>query len=539
MKSLATRPALALSLALLGVWVLWGKSRPVICNDGSRLATIESLAERSTFDISDSMFVDTCDKVRIDGRYYSDKPPLLALAGAGIYRVLRGAGLDARRDVAPAYRWLTFLLVVLPALSIFPMADLWLRAKGASLEARWWTLVVAGFGTLELPYVTTLNSHVPAAAAVLAAFVLVDLVPLGAALSLPLAGLLIGFSTAIELHSGFYALPLAWFVYRRYWSSARPGTRAGALGFCALSAAPVLVQLVLNYGITGRLAPVGVQADSYLFPGARHMLPYLVGEKAAALLTWNGIARFLWHGSVGYRGVLSHSVALVLGFAGLWKFGRESAERAEVAWGVFLPIIPPVVFLTFDGPLSYGGSCYGFRYMIFWMPLVALFFSRLLRDGAPAPWMKMLVGISVLTSAGGLGAPWLVQPWANTDVAEPDFLRAMDDSENPYRMTSPRDENTRERLAELRRELGSPEALVNLAALELGLGRASEALGHLQLRGELGARDWHCPLADVFASRLGLPDLAEKHRALCAARVEVPPEPRAGTAAAAGAGSSP
>ena len=56
----AASPAVLMALCYFFVWVLAGKSGPVICNDGSRLAAIESLAVRGTWDISDSMFVGTC-----------------------------------------------------------------------------------------------------------------------------------------------------------------------------------------------------------------------------------------------------------------------------------------------------------------------------------------------------------------------------------------------------------------------------------------------------------------------------------------------
>src|SRR5437868_3611985 len=66
-------------------------------NDGSRLATVESLVDRGTWAIDDSQFVrptddsgaGTLDKLRIDGRYYSDKSPVPALLMAGEYALLK------------------------------------------------------------------------------------------------------------------------------------------------------------------------------------------------------------------------------------------------------------------------------------------------------------------------------------------------------------------------------------------------------------------------------------------------------------------
>src|SRR5262245_30744365 len=77
-------------------------------NDGSRLAAVESLGERGTFVIDDSLFVrvpsepgrlspypadrldlqthGTLDKLFINGHYYSDKSPVPTVVMAGLYR---------------------------------------------------------------------------------------------------------------------------------------------------------------------------------------------------------------------------------------------------------------------------------------------------------------------------------------------------------------------------------------------------------------------------------------------------------------------
>src|SRR5262249_53598710 len=74
-------------------------------NDGSRLATVESLVDHGTWAIDDSIFVraggssrspyrdnaliqnGTLDKLWINGHYYSDKSPVPALLMAGMYEV--------------------------------------------------------------------------------------------------------------------------------------------------------------------------------------------------------------------------------------------------------------------------------------------------------------------------------------------------------------------------------------------------------------------------------------------------------------------
>lgn len=81
----------AATLAIVVVFTLVGSlfihSRAYSSNDASRLAAIESLVERGTWAIDASPFA-TVDRIKVGEHFYSDKPPILSLAGAGIYSIL-------------------------------------------------------------------------------------------------------------------------------------------------------------------------------------------------------------------------------------------------------------------------------------------------------------------------------------------------------------------------------------------------------------------------------------------------------------------
>src|SRR5205085_3561368 len=100
-------------------------------NDGSRLATVESLVDSHTWVIDRSIFVavptpdgpargspypreamnlrsGTSDKLYIHGHFYSDKPPVPALLLAGWYQILQWTtGLRARDDPGDFCYWMT------------------------------------------------------------------------------------------------------------------------------------------------------------------------------------------------------------------------------------------------------------------------------------------------------------------------------------------------------------------------------------------------------------------------------------------------
>jgi len=124
----ANHPAMPWILAGLafGLAAAGALDQPGGFNDGSRLATAESLIERGTLAIDDSVFVrpppdlaergllpadphpiyslarGTLDKLFINGHYYSDKPMIPAVMNAAAYRVLMLIGLprpDDRPDI--------------------------------------------------------------------------------------------------------------------------------------------------------------------------------------------------------------------------------------------------------------------------------------------------------------------------------------------------------------------------------------------------------------------------------------------------------
>src|SRR5438552_12920693 len=115
----ADHPASAWVLAGLALGLAAAGARPYAggFNDGSRLATAESLIDRGTLAIDDSVFVrpppdrapyppelphihvhGTLDRVRIDGHFYSDKPMVPAVLTAAAYRVLMPLGLPRPGD---------------------------------------------------------------------------------------------------------------------------------------------------------------------------------------------------------------------------------------------------------------------------------------------------------------------------------------------------------------------------------------------------------------------------------------------------------
>ncbi len=151
-------------------------------NDRSRWCTVAALVERGTYAIDEQIAIthpikrnrrpwDSIDKVRHLGRdgkqhHYSSKPPLLATAVAGLYKLLMlGTGMTLTEQ--PIYMARIILaLFNLPLLAVFYYATI--ASIDRLIRSQWAGSVAAAaccFGTMILPFAVTLNNHLPACSA--------------------------------------------------------------------------------------------------------------------------------------------------------------------------------------------------------------------------------------------------------------------------------------------------------------------------------------------------------------------------------------
>src|SRR4051794_4007323 len=142
-------------------------------NDGSRLATVESLVDRHTFAIDDSIYLTpsaaarppydpgnalaarygTLDKLLIDGHWYSDKSPVPAVLMAAPYQLWRWAGGSAAADRPDLFALgLTWLFAGLAyVLAVWAVGR---TTRSVGVPAPWDLVLTAGFAfaSLALPY---------------------------------------------------------------------------------------------------------------------------------------------------------------------------------------------------------------------------------------------------------------------------------------------------------------------------------------------------------------------------------------------------
>lgn len=327
-------------------------------NDGSRLAAAESLVDRGTFSIDDSIFVRVPppsafpkggpyaegngawekgigDKVFVRGHYYSDKPPTHAVALALVYGLVKGVtglSMAERPDVhcrilAVVFAGVPFLVAVLALDKLFRRA-----------APRHATLLLVSFvaSTGALVYTQYVNAHILALGLVSVLVSRLHTLEDGPASAPFVLGLLAGATYAVDLGLGpVLVLATAALIVVRGGTDAR--SRARALALFLAGVAPFAgLHHALNYSIGGTLRPISMVREYFLWPGSTFTEANLTGL-AAGRGFWKTV-RYTGKLLVGPRGYLVLNPPLLLVIPGLLTLWKRRRDRPEITWalGVFV-----------------------------------------------------------------------------------------------------------------------------------------------------------------------------------------------------------
>jgi len=431
------RHARILALCVLAFLALVTHPRILGHNDGSRFWAVESLALHGTIDLPEtsparriveregSPTYYLCDMVRINGKYYGSKPPVLtvALAGLAIFLGWIGAPFPAGATGGPHIYLLTLLSVGVLTTGAFYAFR---RRTGRSLpplQADLVTLAALG-GTLFLTYSGTMNHHTIGATLILLAFLLLGMDEAAERVSkwrLAMAGFCMATTTVIDCGPGFiFSITFAGYILWRHRS-------IRALLFYALGGlAPLLLHCIVQYRTFGTILPVQFieGANDYPLNYWRHR------EGADAFSVPR--ARYWLLTLFSMRGPLLLSPVLLVGLAALardltgWR--RNESGRTAAALSVAGGVVFLVLYYGFAGGTNFGGACYGFRWYIGFTPLLALYAVRgyeLWHESRRFRWeFAALAAFSLLYAFIGMARPWVqmeLQPAAAVQALK--FLR--------------------------------------------------------------------------------------------------------------------
>jgi len=394
-------------------------------NDGSRLAAVESLIERGTLAIDDSVFVrpdaapadhqpyppghlrqrGTQDKLFIAGHYHSDKPPVVSVVMAAVYGPGRWCGLLPSPAERPdVFAW---LLTLSTSVLAYAVALVCVHRLGSAVGLSGWThtvwLAAFALSTFALAYTRHVNNHVLQLAVVSAWALLAVRMgeengkkrPWPALLGM---GFLLGLGYNLDLGSG----PLLFVV-----GVGLVAWRGRSLVCTAIVVAAALPWVVachlINYAIGGVFGPLNAVPAFFDWPGC----PFGTNNMTGVLRHSPGkLVVYALSLLFGKRGVVVHNLPLMLCLPALPVLLRPSRYRPEVlagllwcaaAWGLYS--------LTSNNS---SGACCSVRWFVAFLTpgflLLAVYLKR---------HPERVADLAALAALGAvLGAVmWLVGPW--------------------------------------------------------------------------------------------------------------------------------
>jgi hypothetical protein len=381
-------------------------------NDVSRLATVEALVEHHTFAVDDTLLgAGTKDKLLIQGRFYSDKPPTLQMFLAAGYQVWRWCGGPTPRENLHLFCRVMALLCGVPAYVATVLCTHrlgWLL--GLPRAWRWWFTASLALATVALPYARNVNGHLPQLAATAALFVQLAWLSPGNPTGAPvptrgrlfLVGTFAGLAYTMDLGVGPVLLvclaPLLLYRCRRW--DLLAGAVLGALPWVALHHA-------VNYAIAGTWRPAGSVMEYLNWPGSAFDEQNATGTWKHDLPGFLVYTTGLWFGA---RGFLSHNLVLFLAPPALVLVLRDrtSPWRPEVLFGAAFAAGNTLLF----GALSNNFS--GWNVTVRWfLPLLVPGYATVALAARLRPRVREL--FLLLSFWGGLLAVsmWRVGPYAD------------------------------------------------------------------------------------------------------------------------------
>lgn len=400
-------PAVAIITGVIAFSYLL-KAPPVACvNDASRWNTVWGLVHEGTYVIAeelDAEFWFTIDDVKINGKWYSSKPPLYPTVIAGAYWLIyHTTGLDMHEHPEIVIRILLVLFNIIPLIAFVWVYGLYLERSVIDPWARGFWLLAGAFGTYITGYSVTLNNHLPAAFGVMFALYLTTRIIYDGVRSPAyyiMTGLCAAWAAANEIPAVLFLGGI--FVLL----GLRGGWRTWAY---ALPPALVIVAAYMVttwYATDGSLIPNYFMKDSprYNYEGSYWLHP--TGIDAAA----EPKTVYIYHMLLGHHGILSLTplwfFAVLSAVLFLSGYSRERAGIQCLAIALSVIVFAAYVVIT----NNYGGGAKGLRWT-FWLiplwlavaPLGAECYSRSRLVRAVA---LVTLAISLWSVLDALQSPW-------------------------------------------------------------------------------------------------------------------------------------
>ena len=355
-------------------------------NETSRFSAVESVLERGTFIIDDSIF-STPDKGERNGHFYGDKPPLLTFGVIAWGRILKCFGIRFLKNDYYRAVYLTNVLIFILSCLTGWFFYLGLRRRPRLPESyRIAMSVLSVVSTLVLSYAVTLNNHTLCAAVMMGLILLLERCEETGVTRLRafLAGVVTGLLLNLEFVTGG-VMGIAVFLF--VLTAVAPHRFENALMYAAGAGMMILAEAGMNMVSYGSPLPLYISTHKPTFT-----------EKNYLLYAFNIL--------FGFEGFFLYMPALL--FAGC-ACASERMRRDRVFVTMMLSTAAAMLLLAV-GTSDFGGWCYGYRFLIPFAPV--LLFYATIWFGRPRPRLKrwglfrLALFWGIVFSVVGVMNPW-------------------------------------------------------------------------------------------------------------------------------------
>jgi hypothetical protein len=387
--------------------------------DPSRLtpeerSTFVKVGDRYYKNIALMPLFSTIDMVKINGKFYSSKPPLLPTILAGVvWGIEKLTHADFRTNPWFIIRTTLIVVQVVPLMLFIWLMSLNVRRLTDSPWARNFCVLAAALATYVTPWSVTLNNHVIAACSAM--------VTLHAAIRIwydgrrewywfALAGFFGAFTATTELPAALLCAAVLMAVCIR-------DLRKGLLVAATCAAIPVAAFFITNYLATGSLRPAyaqfGKAGGAYDYEGSYWRNPQ--GVDALHEPAWIYMTNIV----VGHHGLFLLTPIFLISLLGaLRQFKPDEGNRPMLALLTFGATAVLVWFYTFytSESKNYGGTAQGARWLFWLAPLWLLMLPSgaevLARRRVGRVVCCVLLGVSMVSVGFALRQPWSAS-WAH------------------------------------------------------------------------------------------------------------------------------
>lgn len=359
-------------------------------NDTSRIATIESLVERGTFNIENTEFVNfenITDKFYLNcsehlynncGKYYSEKPPVLSFIGAGVYFILNKVFGLRFYNMQDSY---SYYLLTLFTAGISSLVLIFFFYKSLTLinikeKFRILLTVSLAFGTVFLFYSGIFSNHVVSASFLFISFYFLLKIKFEKSKNLKadffLSGLFVSFATTIEYVAGIFMLLFFLSILLN------KKIRKFIIYFGAGCLIPLIPHFILNYIVTGSLKPAYMICDAMAYPSSIYPKIHKYNEIYGPTKLES-----VFYILFGKQGLFSNNPVLIIPFIYLLltAFSRRYHELRKEARIVLVSIILILTYyISQHFTINGMGGDYGFRVTILFIPLIMFFGAEFFKE---------------------------------------------------------------------------------------------------------------------------------------------------------------